>query len=107
MDTNSTILLNNYSSDQLLPFLEQIGTAIAQVNESQMTQIGYPTEMINPIVMWFVGPTLSNYLLMSSADNAIDNSNLTDEVSSNVNGINTQSTISDVINGAEDFTNNY
>lgn len=107
LDTNSTILLNNYSSDQLLPFLEQIGTAIAQVNESQMTQIGYPTEMINPIVMWFVGPTLSNYLLMSSADNAIDNSNLTDEVSSNVNGINTQSTISDVINGAEDFTNNY
>ena len=58
-DNNTLILLNNYPAEQLQPFLERLGTTIAEVNTNQMIQIGYPTDMVNPILMWFMAPMLS------------------------------------------------
>ena len=55
--TNSAIL-NSYSTEQLLPFLGQLGIRIVQINSEQMTELGYPTELINPIVMWFATPSI-------------------------------------------------
>lgn len=78
LDTNSIILINNYPVEQLVPVLEQIGTNVVRVNEEQMTQIGYPIEFVNPLIMWFAGPTLSNYFWYSAYD-VIGNSNLVDE----------------------------
>ena len=53
MDANTTILINNYTIDQLQPFMEQLATKIEEVNKSQMEQIGYPADMGNPIIMWY------------------------------------------------------
>ena len=55
--TNSAIL-NSYSTEQLLPFLGQLGIRIVQINNEQMTELGYPTELINPIIMWFATPSI-------------------------------------------------
>ena len=55
--TNSAIL-NSYSTEQLLPFLGQLGIRIVQINNEQMTALGYPTELINPVIMWFATPSI-------------------------------------------------
>lgn len=56
MDLTKTAVLNNYPAEQLQPFMAQLGSAIVQINTNQMTQIGYPTDMVNPMVMWFIVP---------------------------------------------------
>lgn len=67
-DLNNTIVLNNYPDTEVQIFMSQLGTVIAQKNASQMQEIGYPTELINPMYMWIMGPSLSLYIYnMSSA----------------------------------------
>ena len=58
-DTN-TAILNNYTADQIQPFLTQVFTMIAQTNINQMTQIGFSQEFINPMLMWAAWPSLVN-----------------------------------------------
>ena len=71
MPMASTAVLNNYPAEQLQPFMTQLGNAIAQVNTNQMTQIGYPVEFVNPMVMWFATPTIyQNLLLFDRAQEA-------------------------------------
>lgn len=55
-DTNNSILINDYSEEQLQFLILQIAYIIEQTNTSQMTQIGFPTELGNPMIMWIYGP---------------------------------------------------
>ena len=56
-----TAYLNNSSAEEIVSFLSQVGQIIAQNNENQMNQIGFPTDMVNPIIAWFVGPARANH----------------------------------------------
>lgn len=59
---SNTILLNNYSKEQLQPFVMQLATKTAEVNSNQMAQIGYQAELINPMAMWFTAPMILQQL---------------------------------------------
>lgn len=61
-DSNNVAILNNYSAEQLQPFVVQLAYAIAETNASQMQQIGYTEEFINPMVMWFGAPIIYSSL---------------------------------------------
>lgn len=78
-DLNNTIILNNYPDTEVQTFVGQLGTVIAQKNASQMQEIGYPVELINPMYMWVMGPALSIYIY-NSASSIIDNSNLNEQM---------------------------
>ncbi len=56
---STTVVINNYSSNQLLPFLIQYASSLVQLNTNQMTQIGYPTDGINPLFVWIAAPATS------------------------------------------------
>lgn len=62
-----TAYLNNSSAEEIVSFLSQVGQIIAQNNENQMNQIGFPTDMINPIIAWFVGPARAMFLYNMAA----------------------------------------
>ena len=62
LNATNAAILNNYSSEQLLPFLGQVGMRIIQTNTEQMNELGYPTELINPLFMWFLMPTISSFM---------------------------------------------
>ena len=62
-----TAYLNNSSAEEIVSFLSQVGQIIAQNNENQMNQIGFPTDMINPIIAWFVGPARVMFLYNMAA----------------------------------------
>lgn len=64
-DENTTVVLNNYSSEQLLPFLMQYVTRLGEINTNQMTQIGYPTDAVNPLMLWAGGVGLVTYIQAS------------------------------------------
>lgn len=66
-DLNNTIVLNNYPDTEVQTFMSQLGAVIAQKNTSQMQEIGYPTELINPMYMWIMGPSLSLYIYNSAS----------------------------------------
>lgn len=67
-DLNNTIILNNYPENEVQIFLNQLMPIIAQKNEEQMKEIGYPAELVNPIYMWFMGPGLSLYIYNMTSD---------------------------------------
>ncbi len=62
-----TAYLNNSSAEEIVSFLSQVGQIIAQNNENQMNQIGFPTDMTNPIIAWFVGPARAMFLYNTAA----------------------------------------
>lgn len=77
MDLTKTAVLNNYPAEQVQPFMTQLGNVITKINTNQMTQIGYPTDMVNPMVMWFTMPV---YLqIYNSASESIQNNNLSEQ----------------------------
>lgn len=73
----NTIILNddNYSSTEIQNFMTQVVQLVMQKNIEQMQQIGYPTEMVNPMAMWVVGPGLGMYMY-SSQQGVMDNTDL-------------------------------
>ena len=76
LGTNATVL-NNYPAEQVQPFIVQITNRLVEVNNEHMSQIGFPTDMVNPMVMWFTMPT---YLqIYNSASESIQNSNLNEQ----------------------------
>lgn len=75
-DLKNTIILNNYKQEDIQIFLSQLGPIIAKKNEEQMQEIGYPTELINPIFMWVAGPALSIYSYDMTSGALLENNNL-------------------------------
>ena len=75
-DLNNTIILNNYKQEDIQIFLSQLGPIIAKKNEEQMQEIGYPTELINPIFLWVAGPALSIYSYNMTSGALLENNNL-------------------------------
>lgn len=75
-DLNNTIILNNYKQEDIQIFLSQLGPIIAKKNEEQMQEIGYPTELINPIFLWAAGPALSIYSYNMTSGALLENNNL-------------------------------
>ncbi len=73
----TTAVLNNYPVEQVQPFIEQLGMAIEQLNSNQMTQIGYPRDMVNPMVMWFTAPSILRQLELF--DRAQETQNIMEE----------------------------
>ena len=70
------VILNNYSAEEVQNFLIQATGLIVQANNSQMGQIGFPTEIGNPMLMWFMGPSLLSqmnlYSSVEQSQNLID-----------------------------------
>ena len=70
------VILNNYSAEEVQNFLIQATGLIVQANNSQMGQIGFPTEIGNPMLMWFMGPSLLSqmnlYSSVEKSQNLID-----------------------------------
>lgn len=62
LNSTNAAILNSYSSEQLLPFLGQLGARIVEINTEQMTELGYPTELINPVIMWFATPSIITFM---------------------------------------------
>lgn len=74
-DNTTTVVINNYQSNQLLPFLIQYASSVIQLNTNQMTQIGYPTELVNPLLLWIAAPSTSLNQVENASDN-LTNTNL-------------------------------
>ena len=74
-DNTTTVVINNYQSNQLLPFLIQYASSVIQLNTNQMTQIGYPTELVNPSLLWIAAPSTSLNQVENASDN-LTNTNL-------------------------------
>lgn len=68
--TNATVL-NNYPAEQVQPFIVQITNRLVEVNNEHMSQIGFPTEFGNPLVMWVIAPgMLQQFELYDKAQEA-------------------------------------
>ena len=74
MPQESTAVLNNYPAEQVQPFVAQLGMAIAQINSNQMTQIGFPLDMVNPMGMWFTAPSIIG--MYNNINTSINNTDL-------------------------------
>ena len=74
MPQESTAVLNNYPAEQVQPFVAQLGMAIAQINSNQMNQIGFPLDMVNPMVMWFTAPSIIG--MYNNINSSINNTDL-------------------------------
>lgn len=85
IDDTYAYVLNNHSANENLPFLTQYVQSLSQINEQHMTQIGYPTEAINPLLMWTLTPAIS-MIIQSKAENAVLNSNMEQEAITAYNG---------------------
>lgn len=63
----STIVLNNYSAEQVSALLQQIVATVSATNSNLMTQIGFDAnEFGNPLVMWASAPGLAAYIQANS-----------------------------------------
>lgn len=56
---DNNMVLNDYPTEQVQPFVGQVISYIVQMNTYQMTQIGFPSELGNPMIMWIAGPGLA------------------------------------------------
>lgn len=84
-DSNNVAVLNNYPAEQLQPFVVQLAYVIAETNASQMQQIGYSEEFINPMVIWFGAPVIYSSLgIYNDAVDTVTDNNL-DELEIQVN----------------------
>lgn len=84
IDDTYAYVLNNHSANENLPFLMQYAQSLSQINAQHMTQIGYPTEAINPVFMWTLTPAISA-IIQSQAENAVTNSNMGQEAATAYN----------------------
>ncbi len=66
-DSNNVAVLNNYPAEQLQPFVLQLVYVIAETNASQMQQIGYSEEFINPMLIWFTAPVVYSTIYQQNA----------------------------------------
>ena len=67
--TANAAILNNYSAQQIIPLITQVGARIAQINAEQMTAIGYNMQYGNPLLTWIVTPShISTISLLDSVE---------------------------------------
>ena len=67
--TANAAILNNYSAQQIIPLITQVGARIAQINTEQMTAIGYNMQYGNPLLTWIVTPShISTISLLDSVE---------------------------------------
>ena len=55
---NDITILNKYQAEDVQPFIAQLFTKIASINQSQMQQIGFSMSALNPMFMWGAGPSM-------------------------------------------------
>ena len=69
-DTANTVKINDLSVEQIESLVTQIAYIIAQTNTTQMTQIDFPTDLGNPMIMWIMAPYLfeSSSTIQQAAD---------------------------------------
>ena len=104
-DSNNVAILNNYSAEQLQPFVVQLAYAIAETNASQMQQIGYTEEFINPMVMWFGAPIIYSSLgIYNNAQESVLDSaeQVQDILETEQNLTNAEADVNDLLSGAAD-----
>lgn len=70
---NETVIINNYSAEQIAQFFEQLGNRIVEVNNEQMVRIGFDTEMGNPIISWFPVGIYQNIKMMEAINETRNN----------------------------------
>lgn len=80
---DSNMVLNNYPAEQVQPFVGQVISYIVQMNSYQMTQIGFPSELGNPMVMWIAGPGLAMSIYSSAQESVGSTSLSAQEVAAN------------------------
>ena len=67
--TANAAILNNYSAQQIISLITQVGARIAQINTEQMTAIGYNMQYGNPLLTWIVTPShISTISLLDSVE---------------------------------------
>lgn len=67
--TANAAILNNYSAQQIIPLITQVGARIAQINTEQMTAIGYNMQYGNPLLTWIATPSyISTSSLLDSVE---------------------------------------
>lgn len=67
--TANAAILNNYSAQQIIPLITQVGARIAQINAEQMTAIGYNMQYGNPLLTWIATPSyISTSSLLDSVE---------------------------------------
>lgn len=105
LDSATTVVLNNYPSEQAIPFLLQYGTRLLQINSEQMTQIGYTFEfediydfeelsfVANPLLIWVLGvripAVVENYAITEETNTE---TGITGEVTTDENTISNETT---------------
>ena len=69
-DTANTVKINDLPAEQIESLVTQIAYIIAQTNTTQMTQIDFPTDLGNPMIMWIMAPYLfeSSSTIQQAAD---------------------------------------
>lgn len=76
LDDTNTVVLNGRSSSEVLPFLMQYVAKLGEINTNQMTQIGYPTDAVNPLMLWVGGVGMVSYI---QASDVITNTSMSQE----------------------------
>lgn len=78
-DTTNNLKINDLSAEQIESLVTQMAYIITQTNATQMTQIGFPADFGNPMVMWIAGPILNSYIYNSSSSTIAQSDDLTSE----------------------------
>lgn len=58
-------ILNDYGQEQVLPFLEQVGARIEEVNKNQMEELGLSEDQ-NPLILMMPAPIASTIIMYNS-----------------------------------------
>ena len=67
-------ILNDYGQEQVLPFLEQVGARIEEVNKNQMEELGLSEDQ-NPLILMMPAPIASTIILTNQINESFENMN--------------------------------
>lgn len=65
-------ILNDYGQEQVLPFLEQVGARIEEVNKNQMEELGLSEDQ-NPLILMMPVPIASTIILTNQINESFEN----------------------------------
>lgn len=65
-------ILNDYGQEQVLPFLEQVGARIEEVNKNQMEELGLSEDQ-NPLILMMPAPIASTIILTNQINESFEN----------------------------------
>lgn len=64
-------ILNDYGQEQVLPFLEQVGARIEEVNKNQMEELGLSEDQ-NPLILMMPAPIASTIILTNQINESFE-----------------------------------